>query len=336
MHLQLGNSRFEWIDGWAGVPSTTSTHVAWAHNALCASRDGRIVGMHPGDGTVLVFDPDGSLDESFDCGVVEGHGLALSEEDGEEFLWIADCGVRMAYEAQAERGYAPYVGPRGGRVLKIRLVDGSLVGELPRPAHSDYQTKGYFPTAVVPLPDGGAWVADGYGASLLHKFTAAGELVMSISGNESTAGRLNCPHGLMIDNRSATPELYVADRENGRIAVFDLEGNFLRSIGEGTLARPSALAVSGDLLLVAELRARLAVLDSMDRPVGYLGGNEPVADTPGWPNSMNDEKLVRQELLEQGLFNSPHGLAIGADGGIYVSEWLIGGRYTKLMPVTSA
>jgi hypothetical protein len=34
--------------------------------------------------------------------------------------------------------------------------------------------------------------------------------------------------------------------------------------------------------------------------------------------------------LAAGVFNSPHSLAVDADGNLYVSEWLIGGRYTKL------
>ena len=38
----------------------------------------------------------------------------------------------------------------------------------------------------------------------------------------------------------------------------------------------------------------------------------------GWPN-------IPRELVEPGKFNSPHGMAAGADGNLYVVEWLIGG-----------
>ena len=41
-------------------------------------------------------------------------------------------------------------------------------------------------------------------------------------------------------------------------------------------------------------------------------------------------ETVRTHLLEPGKFNSPHGVATDAAGNIYVSEWLIGGRYIKL------
>ena len=41
-------------------------------------------------------------------------------------------------------------------------------------------------------------------------------------------------------------------------------------------------------------------------------------------------ELVPTDLLEAGKFNSPHGMAVDGLGNIYVSEWLIGGRYTKL------
>ena len=92
-------------------------------------------------------------------------------------------------------------------------------------------------------------------------------------------------------------------------------------------------------MIVAELRARLAVFDSTDKFVTYIGENESISrvernspgDIPGWPNNLDDDgNAVRSSVLESGKFNSPHGIATDNDGNIYSGEWLIGGRYTKL------
>ena len=70
---------------------------------------------------------------------------------------------------------------------------------------------------------------------------------------------------MFIDRRGGkTPELYIADRENKRVQVYDLEGRYLRTFGDGFLNSPSGFAVSDDLLVVAELYSRLAVVDAED------------------------------------------------------------------------
>ena len=51
----------------------------------------------------------------------------------------------------------------------------------------------------------------------------------------------------------------------------------------------------------------------------------------GWPNNKNEKgEVVPTQLLRPGKFNSPHGVAADNEGNLYVVEWLIGGRYTKL------
>jgi hypothetical protein len=178
---------------------------------------------------------------------------------------------------------------------------------------------------------GDIWVADGYGQSLLHRFAASGEWLATIDGSESGT-EFRTPHDVIIDRRRSEPELYVADRANRRLVVLDLEGGFLRVVGEGELTSPSGLASSGDLLFVSELYGRLMAFDLSDELVDILGA-EGDHERPGWPNDLDhDGNLVRAHGLERQGFNSPHGLATDARGTIYVSEWLIGGRLTRLSP----
>src|SRR5204862_784055 len=135
------------------------------------------------------------------------------------------------------------------------------------------------------------------------RFSKAGEYLGSINGAEGAAGPFKTPHGLWFDTRKGEVELYVADRGNRRVQVYDAEGRFKRAFGEEFLSSPSAFAADGDVLVVAELRARLALLDRDDRLIGYLGENEAVCDTPGWPNGRGEGgEPVRTERLVPGKF----------------------------------
>jgi hypothetical protein len=158
--------------------------------------------------------------------------------------------------------------------------------------------------------------------------------ISSINGDEGEAGRFDCPHSVWVDSRKSGPELYIADRGNSRIQVYDLEGNFKRVFGSEFLTTPSAFATHGDRMIVAELRSRLTVLDLNDNFVCYLGENESVFDREGWPNAKDASgSSVRPKDLTPGKFNSPHGVASDRDGNLYVPEWLIGGRFTKLVKI---
>jgi DNA-binding beta-propeller fold protein YncE len=182
--------------------------------------------------------------------------------------------------------------------------------------------------------NGDIWVADGYGANLVHRYSSSGKYLSMISGEEGDAGAFDCPHAIFIDIRKGVPELYVADRSNGRVQVYDADGKWLRVFGEDFLTSPSGFVAYGDMLVIAELNARITICGADDRPRTYLGDNGAVADVAGWPNNHNDRgESVRTALLEPGKFNSPHGMAVDAQGNMYVAEWLIGGRSIKLAKV---
>ena len=66
-------------------------------------------------------------------------------------------------------------------------------------------------------------------------------------------------------------------------------------------------------------------------PVTPPGRASVWPERPGWPNALSgDDRIAPAHLPDSYEFNSPHSLATDADGNLYVSEWLIGGRYAKL------
>jgi hypothetical protein len=233
--------------------------------------------------------------------------------------------------------------PTGGRVIGIGL-DGSIRRQLPTPNHEAYRSSPFVPTAVV-IDDpslggtGDIWVADGYGASLVHRFRSDGAYISSLTG-EDGAGRFRQPHSLFLDRRNE-PELYVADRQNGRIQVFDLDGVYRGVIGVGELIAPSFMTTSRGQLFVTDLLARrITVFDRSNRFAGHLfpnalglrWGHPRVTDgwPDAWPNSRATSGAIERPILEPGSFHSPHGIAADSRGDLYITEFVLGGRTIKL------
>ena len=110
--------------------------------------------------------------------------------------------------------------------------------------------------------------------------------------------------------------------------------------GEDFLNSPSGFAQWGDLLVVAELFGRLAAFDAADNFVGYIGEDRDLhaeqgwPQRPGWPNGLSADGRAQPPVPpDPHRFNSPHSIAVDADGHLHVSEWLIGGRYSKVETV---
>ncbi len=336
--------------GWADLSAVPEAEHSWAHNGIVVTGAGELIGFHAGQ--LVAFDQSGHVSRSIRPGLTEGHGITLVREGREEFLWISDPGFvfEVGHDVGDEQweavfGKGVHVTSRPPRVVKVTL-GGEILMELPVPPRDSDPSPGimgdYCPcgTAVDEERFGGSgdiWVADGYGCSQVHRFDKTGNHRLTLTGEEGHK-RFLCPHAVFIDRRGGkTPELYIADRENRCIQVYDMEGGYLRAFGETFLNSPSAFAVLGDLLVIAELYSRLSVVDADDNFAGYVGATKTAEagvgwpERPGWPNALSDDaRAVRAHLQSANGFNSPHSLASDANGNLFVSEWLIGGRYTKL------
>jgi len=271
-------------------------------------------------------------------GVTEVHDLLAVQESGEDLIWLANCGFKIyggSHDLEFRRA------PTGGDVTQID-PQGNRRRTLDRPPLDVYKDSPYQPTAVAvdELRMGGSgdiWVADGYGAGLVHRYGRDGQYLATISGEEG-AGHFDEPHDLLVDRRGTSPELYIADRKNGRIQVYDLDGRFKRAVGQGTMPGPTSMALSGDVLVVSDLlAARITLLDPDDALIVHLFA-EPSApkswdDLPdAWPNARASDGTHERAHLKPGAFHCPHGVAVDEEGTIYVTEFAIGGRVSVLQP----
>lgn len=309
----------------------------WAHSGLVSTENGDLYTFDPLRSEILRVDESGRRTTAFSVDAVEGHGLAYVREAGGS-LWIADCGSKNIELKPGSYRPVSSSNPVHGAVLQVTL-SGNEIHRLATPPLALYRTGPYSPTAVVvdEIQDGGSgdvWVADGYGQDLLHRYSRDGQYITSLDGTEGI-GRFDNPHSLHIDRRNETGELYVADRGNHRICVFDLEGRFRRVIGVGTLQRPSGMATRGTELFVADLTGRLSVLDQADQLVCHLGPSTlDEQQRPGWPNRLDENGLSTRPTFRDGVFNSPHDVTVTAVGHVAVCEWVIGGRLVVFEPPT--
>jgi hypothetical protein len=301
LFLDTPAGRYRWHENWALIPISAENPENGRTHGVVVDKNGRIYVFRQAIPAMLVFEPDGSFAASW--GNYPGaHGLTLVEEQGQEHLWLTD-----QERAVAEKG----------------TLDGDLILRLDSPPYAAFEP--YVPTwvAVNEVRYGGngdIWVADGYGSHRVSRFDAAGKFTLALDGTEG-CGRFSCPHGIWFDRRKRPMELYIADRGNRRVQVYDEQGHYLRSFGENFLTSPDGFALDGDRLIVPELHGRVTLLDTNDRLICHLGANETVCDDPLWPDG---------NALLPCMFSSPHAAAADARGNLYVVEWRRGGRIVKL------
>jgi DNA-binding beta-propeller fold protein YncE len=161
-------------------------------------------------------------------------------------------------------------------------------------------------------PRGDIYVSDGYGNARVHKFAPDGKLLKSWGEPGTDPGQFNIVHNIVTDDEGW---VYVADRENHRVQVFDGEGRY--ETQWINMHRPCALHCSRGKkpqFVIGELGPsmplnrhhpnigpRLSFVDEKGKLLARLGGETG----PG---------------LEPGRFIAPHGLAVDSRGDIYVGE----------------
>ena len=256
---------------------------------------------------VLVYDKSGKLLESWGTEYPGAHGLTLSKENGEDFLFISDNDRHQ--------------------VIKT-TIDGKVVMILDYPKESGHYNKAeeYIPTEVAIGPNGDIYVADGYGQQWISQYSHKGEFIRSFGGRGTEAHNLQNAHGVCLDTRTkGTPSLIVSAREQNAFKRYSLNGEYLETISlpGAYVCRP---VIHGDHLYAAVLKSRaygddpsgfVTILDAKNRVVSNLAGSTP-----------KYKKGVPAEMYQTlKLFQYPHDVCVDSDENLYVAQWNSGHVY---------
>ena len=314
---------------WDPTWSASLPTPGFAHGGLAIGPAGEVIAADADGRTLLVLDAAGDVARRIDAGVTEAHGLSMTTIGGRAAVIVADPGFTLVVRGAASEK----AGPGTGVVVAIDLASGERVLELDPPPASFYRELPYRPTFAASDAgvggDGSLWVADGYGASLLHRYDRDGRYRSTLDGREGVAA-FDCPHAFHLDGVGGEPRLFVADRNNRCVQVFDLDGRFVRSFGVPDLTSPSGFARLDDgHLVIAELRSRLVIVDETDAIQAIVGADDAAPERPGWPNRVADGALVPPATFTPGVFNSPHAIVSDGAGALYVSEFVLGGRLSR-------
>jgi DNA-binding beta-propeller fold protein YncE len=183
---------------------------------------------------ILKFDSSGKLMKSFGEGLLLfPHGLHV-DRDGN--VWVTD-GLGKDGKGHQVIKFSP-----DGKVL-MALGKAGVTGNGPDEFNA--------PSTVLVAPNGDIFVADGHGGNTnarIVKFAKDGTFIKTWGKKGSSPGEIDIPHALAMDSRG---RLFVADRQNNRIQIFDQDGNYLDQWFQ--FSRPSGLFIDkNDKIYVAD------------------------------------------------------------------------------------
>src|SRR5207302_1970522 len=204
------------------------------------------------------FSPDGRLQNRWGAGLFsKPHGIWISPDDHIYLTDTADHTVRKT--------------TLDGRVL-MTLGTPHQPGAPGEPFNQ--------PTRAVESPSGELFISDGYGQNRAHRFTAAGERVLSWGETGKGPGQFELPHDITVDRRE---RVYILDRPNGRCQIFNTRGEF-QTEWTGLLAPNDLFITPDDTFYVAEAEQRMTMLNPDGKVLARWGqkGSAPgqFSDSP--------------------------------------------------------
>ena len=285
-----GDFRFRVSESWGNLPD--GWDLREVGGVAVDSKDNVFI-FNRGDHPIVVFDRHGNFLRSWGEGEYpRAHGISIDDEDN---VYLTDD---------------------GGHFVRKCSIDGKVLFEIGTPGKpAPYMSGKPFHrcTHTALAPNGDIFVSDGYGNARVHKFSPDGKHLLSWGGPGTGAGEFNIVHNIATDRDGW---VYIADRENHRIQVFDQNGRF--ETQWSNTHRPCGLFCccrgKRPVLIVGELGPfmqvnanhpnigpRLSLFDSDGSLLARLGS------TGGAGTGL-------------GEFIAPHGVVMDSFGDIYVGE----------------
>jgi peptidylamidoglycolate lyase len=293
-------TRYELVKYWLQLPpglklgNPTGISIDTNGNIVVFQRAGRewpLFGSMPTepikDKTILIINKDnGKLIDSWGNNIfIMPHGLTV---DSDNNIWATDVGLNQVFKFSHD-----------GKLL-MKLGEAGVPGN-----DSLHFNK---PTAVAIAKDGSFYVSDGYGNSRILKFSAQGKYLLEWGKKGDKEAQFNIPHGINLDYNG---NIYVADRENNRIEVFDPDGRFIKQFTDKTFGAICAVAFDNTQ------NKLLATDDFTFLNLKHRGSDIFIFDTSGH---------VQTRFGRSGSYEGPttwyHDLTTDKDGNIYVGDIL--------------
>jgi streptogramin lyase len=321
--MPIGPYRFEFevIEGWEKLPEGWSfVEVA----GVAVDSHDRVYVFNRGQHPVIIFDKEGKFLNAWGEGIFTSpHGIFIGRDDtvyltddGDHTIRLFDYAGNMKMiigqpGVSAETGYKHGVSPV--------LFGGKPFNRV---------------TNVATGRNGDLYISDGYGNARVHRFSADGKHMTSWGQPGRRPGEFNLPHGIAVDSAG---RVYVADRENSRIQIFNQDGMFIQSWD--WLNRPSDIFIDDqDMIHVAELgwskpSGAHVHYDYMQSPPC---GHDPIARvTVCDPDGKIVSRIGGFNPILPGNFCAPHGLWCDGHGDLYVGEVILkGGAVRHFAPLT--
>ena len=196
---------------------------------------------------ILHVGPDGNIIKMFGAGLlVAPHGIYVDRNGN---VWVTD------YQDNAPpppggrgrgRGTPPVgpIGPAPGATVGHQVwefsPDGKVLMKLGKEGGAAVPDPFFAPNDVIVAKDGSIFVSEGHGAgnNMVFKFDKSGKLIKSWGKLGTGPGEFDQPHSLQFDSKGL---LYIADRNNNRVQVFDQDGNYKTEYHQWS--RPSGIFI---------------------------------------------------------------------------------------------
>ena len=156
------------------------------------------------------------------------------------------------------------------------------------------------PTGVALSSSGEIYVSDGYGNARVHKFAPDGTLLFSWGEAGGAPGQFRSPHSVWVDKQE---RVWVTDRENHRIQIFNAQGEFL-SQWYDVFAPDGIFIDDEETVYVAELSPGVSIFTIDGKLLARW-------DCRG---------LDRETAISTAIFLGPHAVAVDSQGDLYVGD----------------
>lgn len=298
-----GNFQYRVHQEWGNL-DRKNTPVKNCHEMVMDLKGRLIMVTDETRNNIIIYDKSGKLLKSWGNGFPGGHGLSLSKEGGEDFLFICDTSL--------------------GTVSKA-TVDGKIIFELEHPKKIGIYKDDmpYKPTESAIAPNGDIYVADGYGSQFIIQYNYKGEYIRYFGGKGDKDDQFETAHGVAIDLRDKNnPTVLCTSRVHNSFKRFTMDGKYLSTIFlPGVfVCRP---VLDGDNIYAGVCWSRLRYLNQTPNSgfITILDKNDRVISNPGGTAPVYAKGKLQMMVQEVPLFKHCHDVCVDENKNLYVCQW---------------